>query len=79
MTKGRIDSPRGDAYVNGNPRKASMYVTEFIKSAAMQDNEGTRQLWTELKEDHDTTIMVWDKLKREHRTEFDYLNKLVRA
>lgn len=77
VNKGHIHSPAGDAMINGDSRKASMYVTEFIKSSATRDDAGAKQLWDELKADHDTTIMVWKNMKRQHPTEFNYLKQLV--
>lgn len=77
VTNGSRVTPQGDALANADARKSKMYVTEFIKSATLQDENGTRQLFDELKVDHDTTIMVWRTMKREYPTEFAFLERVT--
>lgn len=68
-------APRISSVAN---RKASMYVTEFIKCAALQDGDGATQLWNELQSDQDTAIVVWGQMKKDNYSEFKWINEKLR-
>lgn len=73
-----VVNPRGEARANADHKKVELYVTELVKSAAVEDAGAIHQLWDELKEDQDTTIVVWDELKKKHGNEFVFINATLK-
>lgn len=71
----RAAQPRVSSAAN---RKASMYVTEFIKCAALKDDSGAVQLWDELKADQETATVVWGQMKTNNYNEFRWMNEKLR-
>lgn len=71
----RAAQPRVSSAAN---RKASMYVTEFIKCAALKDDSGAVQLWDELKADQETAIVVWGQMKTANYNEFKWMQEKLR-
>lgn len=71
----RAVAPRVSSVAN---RKASMYVTEFIKCAALKDDGGAIQLWDELKADQEAATLVWGQLKQHNYNEFKWVSERLR-
>lgn len=59
--------------------KVQMYVTEFIKCAALNDAAGATQLWDELKVDQESASTVWARMKTGSYNEFKWLNEVLKT